>query len=78
MNIAKMRRHVAGAAERRKAEEERLRAYFESGVMTKEHARIIMLPPLPRPQFHPFRDRLPRVTAASYPTAWTTPARRGL
>lgn len=59
MNIAKMRRHLAGYKERCEAEEERIRAYFESGVMTKERARILYMPN--QATFQPFaqRNRLP-------------------
>lgn len=59
MNIAKMHRHLAGYAEHCKAEEERIRAYFESGVMTKDRARILYMPN--QATFQPFAQhhRLP-------------------
>jgi hypothetical protein len=74
MNLVKMRKHLAGADERRKEQEALARAYFESGLITKEKARIIMLPPWPQPQLHPWRDRYRRVTSASRPSVETTPA----
>lgn len=73
MNTAKMRRHLAGAEERQKAEEERWRALFESGVMTKHQVRILNMPT--QATFQPFaaRHRLPSVRAASRPTVEPTP-----
>lgn len=77
MNIAKMRRHVAGYAERLKADEERWRALFESGVMTKQAARFLYMPS--QATFSPFalRHRLPSIKAASDPIASTTPVQPG-
>ena len=71
MNIAKMRRHVAGAAERRKQEEADARAYFEAHIAAGVMPSIRVLPQ--RMEFRPFRDRLPRIKAASDPSALPMP-----
>lgn len=74
MNIAKMRRHVAGAAERRKQEEADARAYFEAHIAAGVMPHIRVLPPSV-PHFRPFRDRLPRIKAVPDPSAWPRPFR---